>query len=147
MDTYLLRILISELMNKWCNYSSWVRLIVFTVLFSVWWAWGVFCWEDPLTAGFADVLRQYAILIVPQQGLGTRICCSKLFLGGKSWSLPHETSEMSKPHVCVLQVLTRRPSLELIVRNRSRLSEKNQKSARELWNFNFRLLSELTETL
>ena len=61
MDTYLLRTLKYKLMNKWCNHSSWVSLNVFTVLISVRWTWGVLCWGDRLTAGFADVLRQRII--------------------------------------------------------------------------------------
>ena len=32
---------------------------VSTVLIPVWWTWDVLCWGDRLTAGFADVLRQY----------------------------------------------------------------------------------------
>ena len=51
-------------MSKWCNkclsrwnYSFWVSLGVSTVLIPVWWSWGILCWGDRLTAGFADMLR------------------------------------------------------------------------------------------
>ena len=43
-------------LSRW-NYSFWVSLNVSTALIPVWWTWGVFCWEELLTAGFADVPR------------------------------------------------------------------------------------------
>ena len=46
----------NKCLSEW-NHSSWVSLNVFTGLISVRWTWGVLCWGDRLTAGFADVLR------------------------------------------------------------------------------------------
>ena len=43
---------------------EYVSLSVSTVLIPVWWTWGVLCWGDRLTAGFADVLRHLVCVIV-----------------------------------------------------------------------------------